>query len=139
MRNNNICSAAAHFKCALHEAELFTNRREHKTLTNRLGNYFFVFRSGSGLAFRFFKPLKTLFLLLVFGFISALSQAGDIALIIDDIGNKPEDIKAFSLPSEITFAILPHTPYSTPFSQLAEQQQREVMLHIPMELSLIHI
>lgn len=61
------------------------------------------------------------------------AQAADIALIIDDIGNKPEDIDAFTLPSEITFAILPHTPYSTSFSQLAEQQQREVMLHIPME------
>lgn len=60
-------------------------------------------------------------------------RAADVALIIDDIGNKPEDIEAFVLPSEVTFAILPHTPYSLSFSQLAEQQQREVMLHIPME------
>lgn len=64
---------------------------------------------------------------------STPSVAAEIALIIDDIGNKPQDISAFTLPSEITFAILPHTPYSTSFSQLAEQQQREVMLHIPME------
>lgn len=61
------------------------------------------------------------------------ADAADIALIIDDIGNKAADIDAFVLPSEVTFAILPHTPYSISFSQLAEQQQREVMLHIPME------
>jgi len=76
----------------------------------------------------------SLLLLLLFQLLLSLPARGaDIALIIDDIGNKPEDIDAFSLPSEITFAILPHTPYSTSFSQLAEQQQREVMLHIPME------
>ena len=61
------------------------------------------------------------------------AAAGKIVLIIDDIGNRAEDIQAFELPSEVTFAILPHTPYSTPFARLAEQQQREVMLHVPME------
>lgn len=131
MRNNNICGAAAHFECALHKAELLTQSREHKTLTIRLGNSFDIFRSR--LAFRFYKCFKALFFLFGVGLLSLNVHAGDIALIIDDIGNKPEDLKAFSLPGEITFAILPHTPYSIPFSQLAEQQQREVMLHIPME------
>jgi polysaccharide deacetylase 2 family uncharacterized protein YibQ len=60
-------------------------------------------------------------------------QAANIALIIDDIGNKRQDAQAFELPSEVTFSILPHKPLSTPFSLRAEQQQREVMLHIPME------
>lgn len=79
------------------------------------------------LAFCFFKAL------VLTSVISGSANAANIALIIDDIGNKPEDIRAFSLPSEVTFAILPHTPYSLSFSQLAEQQQREVMLHVPME------
>ena len=72
-----------------------------------------------------------------FGFCLALAstwiQAANIALIIDDIGNKRQDAQAFELPSEVTFSILPHKPLSTPFSLRAEQQQREVMLHIPME------
>ncbi|MCY7295383.1 divergent polysaccharide deacetylase family protein [Alteromonas sp. a30] len=66
-------------------------------------------------------------------FICHQVKAADIALIIDDIGYKSEDINAFTLPSEVTFSILPHTPYSISFSQLAEQQQREVMMHVPME------
>lgn len=72
-----------------------------------------------------------------FGFCLALAstwtQAANIALIIDDIGNKRQDAQAFALPSEVTFSILPHKPLSKTFSLRAEQQQREVMLHIPME------
>jgi polysaccharide deacetylase 2 family uncharacterized protein YibQ len=60
-------------------------------------------------------------------------QAANIALIIDDIGNKAQDAQAFALPSEVTFSILPHKPLSEVFSLRAEQQQREVMLHVPME------
>lgn len=56
-----------------------------------------------------------------------------LAIIIDDIGGKASDINAFSLPKDITFSILPHTQYSTEFSYYASQQNREVMLHMPME------
>ncbi|MFT5674174.1 MAG: polysaccharide deacetylase 2 family uncharacterized protein YibQ [Paraglaciecola sp.] len=62
-----------------------------------------------------------------------LALAADIALIIDDMGNKTQDAQAFELPSEVTFSILPHKTLSQPYSLRAEQQQREVMLHIPME------
>jgi polysaccharide deacetylase 2 family uncharacterized protein YibQ len=65
--------------------------------------------------------------------LSSAVSAADIALIIDDIGNTEQDAQAFLLPSEVTFSILPHTPYSLRYSRRAEQQQREVMLHIPME------
>lgn len=65
--------------------------------------------------------------------ISSQVMAADIALIIDDIGNTEYDAQAFMLPSEVTFSILPHTPFSAIYSHRAEQQQREVMLHIPME------
>jgi polysaccharide deacetylase 2 family uncharacterized protein YibQ len=40
---------------------------------------------------------------------------------------------AFALPSNVTFAILPNKPLSKPFSKRAAAQQREVMLHMPME------
>lgn len=56
-----------------------------------------------------------------------------IAIIIDDIGAKASDAKAFTLSKEVTFSILPHTNYSTEFSYWASQQNREVMLHMPME------
>jgi hypothetical protein len=56
-----------------------------------------------------------------------------LAIIIDDIGAKASDAAVFSLPKNITFSILPHTEYSTEFSYWASQQNREVMLHMPME------
>ncbi|UAA38755.1 divergent polysaccharide deacetylase family protein [Paraneptunicella aestuarii] len=137
MRNNNICSAAIPFECALHKAEpkTFDHIERKKTLTGKLvsligtGSFLLAFFLLNTFSFR---AVKSVLIALGLGFAS-LVNASTIALIIDDIGNKPEDIRAFSLPSEITFAILPHTPYSMPFSQLAEQQQREVMLHVPME------
>nr|WP_168710972.1 divergent polysaccharide deacetylase family protein [Ningiella ruwaisensis] len=60
-------------------------------------------------------------------------QKAKITLIIDDVGAKPSDRAVFDLPKTITFAILPHTEYSTEFSFLAAEQNREVMLHMPME------
>ncbi|MBF7071804.1 divergent polysaccharide deacetylase family protein [Glaciecola sp. MH2013] len=56
-----------------------------------------------------------------------------IAIIIDDIGNKRSDADAFALSEKVTFSILPHTPFSTEFSNYSHQQGREVMLHMPME------
>ena len=56
-----------------------------------------------------------------------------LAIIIDDIGAKASDAEAFSLSKSITFSILPHTDFSTDFSYRASQQNREVMLHMPME------
>ncbi len=60
-------------------------------------------------------------------------KKAQIAIIIDDIGNKRADSAAFSLPKEVTFSILPHTPFSTRFSAYSYHQGREVMLHMPME------
>ncbi|WP_371195614.1 divergent polysaccharide deacetylase family protein [Glaciecola sp. SC05] len=65
---------------------------------------------------------------------SVLAQSpSQIAIILDDVGAKASDIKAFDLPKSVTFSILPHTNFSTPFSFKAAQQNREVMLHMPME------
>lgn len=60
-------------------------------------------------------------------------SAADIALIIDDMGNRQRDAQAFALPVEVAFSILPHKPLSTVYSHRAAEQKREVMLHIPME------
>ena len=64
---------------------------------------------------------------------SSIKPTVQLAIIIDDIGAKPSDAKAFSLAKSVTFSILPHTEYSTAFSYRASQQNREVMLHMPME------
>ncbi|MCV2884407.1 divergent polysaccharide deacetylase family protein [Aestuariibacter sp. AA17] len=74
-------------------------------------------------------------ILLFFIAISTMSSgnAAEIAIIIDDMGNARRDAKAFDLPKEVTLSILPHTPLSRQFSQRAAKQQREVMLHVPME------
>lgn len=60
-------------------------------------------------------------------------KAAEVALIIDDMGNKKQDAMAFTLPSEVTFAILPNKPLSSVFSERAVLQNREVILHMPME------
>jgi polysaccharide deacetylase 2 family uncharacterized protein YibQ len=60
-------------------------------------------------------------------------KKSQIAIIIDDIGNKRADSDAFSLPKKVTFSILPHTPFSSEFSTYSYHQGREVMLHMPME------
>ncbi len=61
------------------------------------------------------------------------NEPAKLAIIMDDIAGKASDELAFSLPKSVTFAILPHTSYSTPFSYKAASQNREVMLHMPME------
>ena len=61
------------------------------------------------------------------------AYSAEILILIDDMGNKSEDSSAFGLPTEVAFAILPHTPYSTQFAHTAGTEQRDVILHMPME------
>lgn len=57
-----------------------------------------------------------------------------ISIIIDDLGNLRErDSRALRLPGNITFSILPHTPYARELAIQAHKLNREVMLHQPME------
>jgi polysaccharide deacetylase 2 family uncharacterized protein YibQ len=65
--------------------------------------------------------------------IGCSARAAQIALIIDDMGNNKQDAVAFTLPANVAFAILPNKPLSRTFSKRAAAQQREVMLHMPME------
>ena len=72
-------------------------------------------------------------LLLIGCLASVVCHGAEIALIIDDMGKTKKDAAAFELPHQVAFSILPLTPLSTQYSQRAAAQQREVMLHIPME------
>lgn len=57
-----------------------------------------------------------------------------VAIVIDDLG---QDVKPareiLSLPAKVTFAVMPGLPQSRKVAELAEQNNREVLLHLPME------
>lgn len=61
------------------------------------------------------------------------AQVNRIAIVIDDIGYRNTDQNALSLPGEITYSILPHTPFGKKIAIEANAKQKDVMLHIPME------
>lgn len=65
--------------------------------------------------------------------LSCKASGAKIALIIDDMGNTIRDSVAFKLPPKVAFSILPLTHLSQTFSRKAALQNREVMLHVPME------
>lgn len=64
---------------------------------------------------------------------SAQVQPARIAIVMDDIGYRYTDKHALSLPGEITYSILPHTPYGKQIAMKANAKHKDVMLHIPME------
>ncbi|MBL0709438.1 MAG: divergent polysaccharide deacetylase family protein [Colwellia sp.] len=78
----------------------------------------------------------TLFIFLLFSllYIKPLAAApARIAIVIDDIGYRETDKHALTLPGEITYSILPHTPYGKKLALQAHAQHKDVLLHIPME------
>jgi len=65
--------------------------------------------------------------------IACVCAQGQVLLILDDMGNKRTDLRALTLPPEVTFSILPGTPYSQHLADEASEQQRDIMLHLPMQ------
>jgi len=72
-------------------------------------------------------------LLLIACFTSSYVKANQIAIVIDDIGYHKRDLDFLSLPGQLTYSILPHTPYSQAFAELASQSNKELLLHVPMQ------
>ncbi len=56
-----------------------------------------------------------------------------IAIIIDDIGYRKTDSNILELPANVTFSVLPHTPYGKSLALEGFNKHHEIMLHIPME------
>jgi polysaccharide deacetylase 2 family uncharacterized protein YibQ len=57
----------------------------------------------------------------------------EVAIIIDDIGyNKRRGLAALSLPGDVTYAIIPHSPNAKFLAQQAKNQKKELILHAPM-------
>lgn len=62
------------------------------------------------------------------------SHLTPISIIIDDIGDHhASGERAIHLPGAITYAILPHTPFSKLLARAAHHNGKEVMIHLPME------
>lgn len=72
-------------------------------------------------------------LLFTFNVTSTDAKAKQIAIVIDDIGYHQRDLELLSLPGQLSYSILPHTPYSQIFATLASQSNKELLLHIPMQ------
>lgn len=76
--------------------------------------------------------------------ITSLVQANDLSLsksslpaisiIIDDMGYRLNSgSRAINLSGALTYSFLPHAPHVIALSKSAHQQNKEVMLHLPME------
>ncbi|OOV87234.1 divergent polysaccharide deacetylase family protein [Oceanospirillum linum] len=83
--------------------------------------------------------LNTLFILILalfllgFGRSAQASSSPTITLVIDDIGyNLRNGLRAVNLPGAISYAVLPHTPYSQRLAKAAHKKGKTVMLHAPM-------
>ncbi|QSX33721.1 divergent polysaccharide deacetylase family protein [Shewanella avicenniae] len=60
-------------------------------------------------------------------------NAGQLAIIIDDIGYRHTDEDALSLPSGITLSVLPHTPLGQKLAEQGHHKGHEIMVHLPMQ------
>lgn len=66
--------------------------------------------------------------------VSGQVNAGKLAIVIDDIGyRKKEDNQILALPVAISIAILPDSPYGREMAEKANQQGREILIHMPMK------
>lgn len=71
--------------------------------------------------------------LLIFLINPSPAYADKVAIVIDDIGNNKSDLRAALLPGNVSFAVLPYTPYARAFALRAHHQKKQVLLHMPME------
>lgn len=81
-----------------------------------------------------------IFLLLLLSITSSQSfavkstpETAKIAIIIDDVGYRITDSNILKLPKNVTFSVLPHTPYGQMLATKGYEKHHEIMLHIPME------
>jgi len=63
----------------------------------------------------------------------AHAQTSRVAIVIDDMGYRYTDKNALTLPGEITYAFLPHTTYGKKLAVQANNDDHDVLIHIPME------
>jgi uncharacterized protein len=65
---------------------------------------------------------------------AAISSHPKIAIIIDDLGNRPyQDERVIHLPGPVVCSILPYTPLAIQLADQAHALHKEIMLHAPMQ------
>jgi len=77
--------------------------------------------------------VRFLLILFITFFSSGYVNASQVAIIIDDIGYRQSDEAVLSLPTSVTFSVLPHTPLGSEVAQKAHNMGHEIMLHLPMQ------
>lgn len=78
--------------------------------------------------------LQIVLVLQIFMFFSPLTQAAQIAIVIDDVGYRvKEDREILSLPKEVSVAIIPDAPYAAERAKEAYAQKRDILIHLPMQ------
>ncbi|MGR5128408.1 divergent polysaccharide deacetylase family protein [Photobacterium swingsii] len=65
--------------------------------------------------------------------LSPFTIAAKLAIVIDDLGYNTMPAALSTLPSQVSLSILPDTPFDIATAELAYQQQRDVLLHMPMQ------
>ena len=73
---------------------------------------------------------------LIFALFSSSVNAAKVAIVIDDIGYRATDKQVLSIPGNITYSVLPKTPYGKRIAKQAQARSLDVILHIPMESTL---
>lgn len=77
------------------------------------------------------------FFLVIFSLVSGLTKLAyadaKVAIIIDDIGYRYTDKDAVNLPGQLSFAVLPHTPHGKKLAKQAHADNKEVIIHMPMQ------
>lgn len=78
--------------------------------------------------------LCSILLILSFNVQAADKPEPLLVIVIDDLGdNQAKGIAAINLPGALTYAFLPHTPFSSSLAKRAYKSGKEVILHAPME------
>lgn len=83
---------------------------------------------------RLYRKMGSTLILLFLLFSPPLVIAAKLAIVIDDIGYRgKEDSAIYALPKEVSVAIIPSAPYATDRARQAYAQQRDVLIHQPMQ------
>jgi len=83
-----------------------------------------------------YRLIELLFIAITISFLPQSSVYAEkfASIIIDDVGNNYEyGYDVVNLPAALTIAILPDTTYAKDLARLATKNQKEVMLHLPMQ------
>ncbi|MBF0263715.1 MAG: divergent polysaccharide deacetylase family protein [Gammaproteobacteria bacterium] len=82
----------------------------------------------------FYFWLIVFLILPITAFSSPINKTSYIAIIIDDLGYKPQnDRRALALKGNLSYAFLPFAPNSKVLAKQVVKKQQNIFLHLPME------